>query len=52
MIGDVVDITLHSEGALTYAELMSMTPQELSVATKRLNKYMKDKAEAIKKSSK
>lgn len=48
MAGDVMDITLYSEGALSYRDLMEMSPIEVRIAVTRLNKYMKEKAEAMK----
>lgn len=47
MTGELVDIALYSDGAITYSELLAMTPMEVETAVTRLNKFMKSKADAI-----
>lgn len=45
----MIDITLYSEGALSYSELKNMTPHELRVAVDSLNRYLKKQEEAMSK---
>jgi len=44
----VFDLAIYSKGAATVGDIWDMTPEQFSIFEKRLNKYYKEKSDAMK----
>lgn len=47
-LSDMVDIALYTEGSITLGDLKGMSPVEISIVTKRINRYFAKKNQAAK----